>query len=45
MELWLLATVGSASCHPEAVQQNCGFLNHLWHSAVYQVVSVATAAV
>jgi hypothetical protein len=45
MELWLLATVVSASYHPEAVQQNCGFLNHLWHSAAYQVVCVDTATV
>jgi len=43
MELWLLATVVSASCHPEAVQQYCGFVNHLWHSAAYQVVSVDAA--
>jgi len=42
MELWLLATVVSASCHPEAVQQNCGFLHHLWHSVAYQMVSVDT---
>jgi len=35
MELWLLATVVNASCQPEAVQQYCGFLNHLWHSSAF----------